>query len=811
MLKNLGVTTKITAGFGLILILLAITAGQGVLKLTDSSDGFTQYRKLARQTNLTGRIQANLLLTRMGAITYMNSGTAASLKQYHEKISKLQEFIRAAEKDMNSSERNGLVKEIKHEVDTYQSTFNQYLSAKEKEKESIKNAGKNGKILVEGLGTLLQNANEREDSFLIAMVQKSRAALFEARLINSIYIFKSQQKTDAEKAISLLVEFEKSIGDIQNVLYSPSDLGLINELNENNKQYVLHTKKIIEANMGQVAAKQKLDSLGPLTAQHIEDLKLSIMEEQDELGPEMQTTIAAAVDNMTVMSALTLLAGAVLAFFIARSITVPLAKARTFVQELSNGNLSCDMGVDQKDEVGMICKDMAKVGTTLNSVMSEIDTTITGIEEGKIDSQADNSGFRGSYADLIDRTNLAMNVMRSFIDAVPMPVMTIDREMNVLFMNKPGTELLGTSLDKLKKSKCSNALNTADCGTEKCACSKSFTSRKAETGSTTLDTPSGKLDMDYFGVPIEKDGNVVGAIEVILDQTAVREAQRKMQDVAERTQAISEQLSSASEELAAQVEQISNGSEIQHERITETATAMEQMNSTILEVARSASSASGKSIEAKQQAEEGAQIVSQSVRSITEVSTIADDLRSSMENLGKQTESIGTVMDVISDIADQTNLLALNAAIEAARAGEAGRGFAVVADEVRKLAEKTMSATHEVGSNVESIQQAMRTNMREVENAVSAVEQTTELAARSGSSLDAIVSTVEYSASQVEGIATASEEQSSASEQINSAISEINNITRETSDGIRQSAQAIQELAAMSGELTDLISELRSA
>ncbi|MFW5501145.1 MULTISPECIES: methyl-accepting chemotaxis protein [unclassified Maridesulfovibrio] len=807
MLKNLKVTTKIATGFGLILVLLAITAGQGVLKLTESSDGFSEYRALARQTNLTGRIQANMLLTDMNAITYMHSGTDNSLKQYYEKISILQKFIQEAENEMNSPERIKLVKEIEHEVATYEKTFNQFLSAKKKEKASINQANENGEVLVKGLETLLQNANERQDSFLIAMVQKSRAALFEARLAN----FKSQHKDDADKAIYLLGEFAKSIGEIQNVLYSPADLGLINELTDNNKQYVLHTKKIIEANIEQIAAKQKLDTLGPITAEHIEDLKLSIMETQDDLGPKMQTAIAFAVDNMTLMSGLTLLVGAILAFFIARSITRPLSKARIYVQELAQGNLDAEIAVNQKDEVGMICKDMAQVGSTLNNVMTEIDTAITGIEEGRIDSQADSSEFKGSFAELINRTNLAMNVMRSFIDSVPMPVMTIDREMNILFMNKPGTKLLGRSLEDLKKDKCSKALNTTDCGTDKCGCAKAFISRKPENGSTSITTPDGKLDMDYFGVPIEKDGEVVGAIEVILDQTAIREAQRKMQDVAERTQAISEQLSSASEELAAQVEQISNGSEIQHERITETATAMEQMNSTIMEVARNASSASGKSMEAKQQAEEGAEIVSQSVRSITEVSTIAGDLRTNMENLVKQTESIGTVMDVISDIADQTNLLALNAAIEAARAGEAGRGFAVVADEVRKLAEKTMTATHEVGSNVESIQLAMRTNMQAVENAVSAVEQTTELAAKSGSSLEAIVSTVEYSASQVEGIATASEEQSSASEQINSAISEINNITRETTEGIQQSAKAVQELAVMSSELTDLISELRSA
>jgi len=810
MLKNLNVTTKIAAGFGLIMILLAATAGQGIFKLTDSSQGFGEYRELARQTNLAGRIQANLLLTSMGAVSYMNSGTQDSLMLYNERLKKLENLMDDAETKITDPERSSLVSKLRNEIETYKNTFKKFQAAKEKEQGSIGLAAENGKILIGGLNTLLQSATEREDSFLMAMIEKSRAALFEARLANSVFIFNTHNPEDGKKAITLLENFKKSIGEIQNVLYSPADLGLINELTENTKLYVSHTDSIITANSVQIASEEKLDSLGPVLAEHIENLKLSIMRQQDELGPRMQSAISSAAKNMTVTSGITILIAIILAYFISRSITVPLAKARTFVQELANGNLNCKMEVDQNDEVGMICKDMSQVEKTLKNAMSEIDNAITGIEVGRIDSQADSSSFKGSYAELIDRTNLAMKVMRSFIDAVPVPIMTMDRDMKILFMNKTGIKLLNKPLAELKKGKCSTTISTPDCGTENCACAKSFSSRKPEHGATVATTPAGNLDIDYIGVPIEKDGKVVGAMEVILDQTEIREAQRTMQDVAARTHAVAEQLSSASEELAAQVEQISNGSEIQHGRITETATAMEQMNSTILEVARSASNASGKSMEARQQAEEGAQIVSDSVNSITEVSNIANDLRSNMANLSKQTESISTVMEVISDIADQTNLLALNAAIEAARAGEAGRGFAVVADEVRKLAEKTMSATHEVGSNVENIQQAMRTNMLAVENAVGAVEKTTELASRSGESLGKIVSTVDDSAELVEGIATASEEQSSASEQINIAITEINNITRETTEGIQQSAKAVQELASMSSELSDLIKELQS-
>ncbi|GKT29318.1 Chemotaxis methyl-accepting receptor like protein, partial [Aduncisulcus paluster] len=156
---------------------------------------------------------------------------------------------------------------------------------------------------------------------------------------------------------------------------------------------------------------------------------------------------------------------------------------------------------------------------------------------------------------------------------------------------------------------------------------------------------------------------------------------------------ISDQLASAADELSAQVDESRRGAEVQQQRASETATAMDQMNATVMEVAQ------------------GQELVGQVVTSIQALEQNSEELKSSMEELGQRTDSIGKVMNVITDIADQTNLLALNAAIEAARAGEAGRGFAVVADEVRKLAEKTMDATKEVGEAITSIQDSTRTNI----------------------------------------------------------------------------------------------------
>jgi len=280
---------------------------------------------------------------------------------------------------------------------------------------------------------------------------------------------------------------------------------------------------------------------------------------------------------------------------------------------------------------------------------------------------------------------------------------------------------------------------------------------------------------------------------------------------ADSAQMVVDVVSSSSEQLSAQIEQSSRGAEIQSQRVTETATAMEEMNATVASVARNASEAAETADQAKHKAEQGARIVSQVVTGIGEVQKEALVLKSNMTTLGKQAEGIGQVMNVISDIADQTNLLALNAAIEAARAGEAGRGFAVVADEVRKLAEKTMAATKEVGEAIQGIQDGTRKNIENVEQAVSKIDEATALANGSGGALNEIVSLVDRTTDQVRSIATASEQQSQASEEINRSIEDVNRVSSETLEGMRQSAEAVSTLANQASDLKELIRRMNSS
>ncbi len=295
-------------------------------------------------------------------------------------------------------------------------------------------------------------------------------------------------------------------------------------------------------------------------------------------------------------------------------------------------------------------------------------------------------------------------------------------------------------------------------------------------------------------------------------QAAAESAKKQgMLDAAGQLEGIVEAVFSAARDLSSQVAESEHSVSESSDRITETASAMEEMNSTVLEVARSAGDATHVSNDARGKAESGAVIVQNMVKRVAEVENQSQQLKQDMVQLGEQAEAIGAIMNVISDIADQTNLLALNAAIEAARAGEAGRGFAVVADEVRKLAEKTMQATVEVGSAIAGVQTSVERNMKNVDGSVHSIVAATSLAQEAGQSLNEIVELVDSSADQVRTIATAAEQQSATSEEINRALSSINQASTETSHAMAQATTAVMNLTHQAEKLEQIIQEMKEA
>lgn len=261
-------------------------------------------------------------------------------------------------------------------------------------------------------------------------------------------------------------------------------------------------------------------------------------------------------------------------------------------------------------------------------------------------------------------------------------------------------------------------------------------------------------------------------------------------------------LTQAATQLAANSQDTQLRINQQREETDQVATAMNQMSATVQEVAQNAEQASFAATNADQQAQVGDQVVAEAIGRIEQLAGQMDHCLAAMQHLAGESQRIGSILDVIKSVSEQTNLLALNAAIEAARAGEAGRGFAVVADEVRGLAQRTSTATEEIGQLIDSLHNGTDEVTRLLDNSKNLTEQSVALSRKAGHALSQITDTVSSIQGMNQQIATASEEQSVVAEQINRSVLNVRDVSDQTS-------AASEQTAASSGELEQLGQQLR--
>jgi methyl-accepting chemotaxis protein len=286
--------------------------------------------------------------------------------------------------------------------------------------------------------------------------------------------------------------------------------------------------------------------------------------------------------------------------------------------------------------------------------------------------------------------------------------------------------------------------------------------------------------------------------------TVMKGMVEKWRDIIGSVKQASDSVAAAGNQLSVSAGHMSQGAGQQAERAHQVATASEEMSQTVEDIARNATSIASTANAAALTAKSGGTTVEAAVKEVKEIASTVEESAGHITSLSELSNKIGDIIGIINEIADQTNLLALNAAIEAARAGEHGRGFAVVADEVRKLAERTTGATSEVSGIIREIQTKVTSAVSSIGHVSAQVDRGVDLSSKAGTELQTIVKSVEDLQQMVQQIATAIDEMSATSDQISKDIESISGISGDTSQSSNEVLKASTELSRLGSDLQSI-------
>jgi methyl-accepting chemotaxis protein len=465
-----------------------------------------------------------------------------------------------------------------------------------------------------------------------------------------------------------------------------------------------------------------------------------------------------------------------LGFFISGLISRPLAKTVDMIKEMEKGHLSTRLNLSIADEVGVLGETMDKFAENLQTMTKGIDR----LSKGDLEVNFPAADKRDEIAPALNKTVETLREVKNETDKLTTAALNGE-------LSKKGNS---AKFEGGFKEIIEGFNNTLD----------AIESPMKETESVLQILSTGDLTAKLTG-------NYKGSFKRLQDyvNNLGSSLSALIEEVIESIQATA----SASTEISSSAEEMAAGAQEQSAQSSEVASAVEQMTRTIIETTQNAGKAADTSNAAKEKAFEGGKKVELTIKGMEKIAEVVNQAAETIKELGNSSDQIGEIIGVINDIADQTNLLALNAAIEAARAGEQGRGFAVVADEVRKLAERTTKATKEIAGMIEQIQKDTDGAVKSISRGTQEVDNGKELTRQVGESYEEIISHTTNVGDVINQVAAASEEQSATAEEISRSIEAITTVSQESAGGVQQIANASEDLNRLTVNLQNLITKFK--
>ena len=508
----------------------------------------------------------------------------------------------------------------------------------------------------------------------------------------------------------------------------------------------------------------------------LEEVRQHIEKRKEELEAEVSTIMSRTIAMIVIGMIIGTLTFLMTFFKIIPTLIKPVRKFKELLNNYSLGDFEKEMKVRSNDEFGQMAAMLNKLRDSQLEKIEAAEKIAEGDLKHKINSLSENDFLSKSFEKMVDNLNKLV-IETNFLTTASIKGNSSARGNTKVFNGgyKNIIQGINDTLDAVY-----SPINEAISALEKVAA-----------GDFTI-----KITKDYSG-DHERIKNSINNVTESLGKTLTEVSQ----GVTAAASAAA-QISSSTEEMAA-------GANEQSAQASEVASAVEQMTRTIFETTKNTTTAAEASKNAGRVAKDGGKVVEQTIEGMIRISEVVKKSAETVQELGKSSNEIGEIIQVIDDIADQTNLLALNAAIEAARAGEQGRGFAVVADEVRKLAERTSKATQEIADMIKHIQKDTEGAVKSMQQGTKEVENGRNLAKKAGDSLKEIIMGADSVTDIVTQVAAASEEQSRSSEQITQNIELITNVTQQSATGVRQIAHAAEELNQLTSNLQSLISAFK--